>query len=56
MFLRDMSILTVELWNLLFETDSLYQTVCQSSFCYIYLNMELIPIFKTVYTIYVATH
>ena len=36
MLLRDMRILTVELWNLLLETDSLNQTVCQSIFCDIY--------------------
>ena len=40
MFSRDMSILTVELWILLFETDSLDQIVCQSSFCDIYINLE----------------
>lgn len=56
MFLRDMSILSVELWNLLFETDCIYQTVCQSSFCDIYLILELNPVFKTVFTIHVATH
>ena len=56
MFLKDMSISTVELWNLLFKTDCFYQTVCQSSFCDIYLILELNPVFKTVYTIYVATH
>ena len=56
MFLRDMSILSVELWNLLFETDCIYQAVCQSSFCDIYLILELSHVFKTVFTIHVATH
>lgn len=56
MFLRNMSILTIKLWNLLFETDYPYQTICQSSFYDIYLILELNHVFKTVYTIHVATH